>query len=126
MKKSKEITMKLQYYPSKVDKKNGIYMGGVVFPKFINELAIDVYDDYDFDIENEEFIKNGLLAIEISGTNRALKEFGKFLVNIAVFNTQDEDYHEHIDNIYDSDGKPFVNLTVKKQIKQVVRRNSEQ
>lgn len=119
MRKTKEITMKLQYYPSKVDKENGIYMGGVVCPKFINELTIDVYDDYDFDTGNDEFIKNGLISIEISGTNRALKEFGKFLVNMATFNTKDEDYHEHIDNIYDSDGKTLVNLTVKKQIKQI-------
>lgn len=125
MRKTKEITMKLQYYPSKVDRKNGIYMGGVASPKFLNELAIDVCDDYDYDIENDEFIKNGLLSIEISGTNRALKEFGKFLVNIATFNTKDEDYHEHIDNINDSDGKPYVNLTVKKQTRQIPERNTE-
>lgn len=36
-----------------------------------------------------------------------------FLVNIAAFNTKDEDYHEHIDNINDSDGKLYINLTVK-------------
>lgn len=114
MRKTKEVSMKLQYYPSKVDKEKGIYFGGVAAPRFISELTIDVNDDYDFDIDNEKFVKNGLFAIEISGTNRALKEFGKFLVNMAIFNTQDEDYHEHIDNIYDSDGKPLVNLTVKK------------
>lgn len=27
MRKTKEITMKLQYYPSKVDNENGIYRG---------------------------------------------------------------------------------------------------
>ena len=122
MRKTKEITLKLQYYPSKEDKENGIYMGGVAGPKFINELAIDVCDDYDYDMEKDEFIKNGLLSMEILGTNRALKELEKFLVNIASFNTKDEDYHEHIDNINDSEGNPYVNLTVRKQMPE---RNSE-
>ena len=114
MKKTKEILMKLQYYPSKFDKENDIYYGRVVDPKYVRELTFDVNDDYDFDIEKEEFSKNGLYSIQISGTKRALKEFGKFLVNMAEFKTEDEDYHEHIDQINDSEGNPLVNLTVRK------------
>ena len=114
MLKTREIVIKLQYNPSKFDKEKGISSGGVMTPKFTKELSIDAYDDYDFDLDSGEFIKNGLLALQISGTGRALKEFGKFLINIAEFKTKDEDYHEHLDNILDSEENPYVNLTVRK------------
>lgn len=115
-KKTKEIKLTLNYFKSNIDKENGIYYGGVVEPKYMNELTIDINDDYDFDIDKEEFCKNGLYSIEISGTKRALKELGKFLVNMAMFKTKDEDYHEHIDQLYNSIGEPIANITIKKII----------
>lgn len=112
---TKEITLKLNYYKSKVDKEAGVYLGGVVEPKHIDELEFNIEDDYEFDMESEEFKKNGMHALEISGSNRALKEFGKFLINIAMFKTEDEDYHEHLETIKNSDGQPTVNITVRKK-----------
>lgn len=50
-----------------------VYIGGVALPKYINKLSIDVCDGYDYDIDKDEFIANGLFSIKISGTNRALK-----------------------------------------------------
>ncbi len=112
---TREVTLKLNYYKSKADKEAGVYYGGVVEPKYINELAFDIGDDYEFDMESEEFKKNGKYALEISGSNRALKEFGKFLINIAMFKTEDEEYHEHLETIKNGDGQPSVNITVRKK-----------
>ena len=114
-KRTKEVTLKLNYYSSKVDKEAGIYLGGVVNPKHIDELEVNICDDYEFDTEKDEFIKNGMYALEISGTNRALKELGKFLINISMFKTQDEDYHEHLDTVKNNEGQPAVNITVRKK-----------
>ena len=49
-KQTKEIKIKLNYYKSKSDKENGVYFGGVVEPKYTNELKISIADDYKFDI----------------------------------------------------------------------------
>lgn len=114
-KETKEITLKLDYFKSKVDKENGVYYGGVVEPKYMHELTMDIEDDYDFDIETEEFKKNGMFSVEISGTRRALKEMGKFLINMAIFRTEDEDYHEHIDKLQDRSGNPIANITIRKK-----------
>jgi len=111
----KEVTLKLNYYKSEVDKKNGIYYGGVAEPRYINELSINIEDDYEFDIETEQFNKNGMFSVEISGTKRALKEMGKFLLNMALYKTEDEDYHEHIDQLKDSMGNPIANITIRKK-----------
>lgn len=114
-KETKEISLKITYFKSKVDKENGIYYGGVIEPKYIDELTVDIDDDYDFDIETEEFTKNGMFSVEISGTKRALKEMGKFLINIAMYKTEDEDYHEHIDQLKDSEGNPTANIIIRRQ-----------
>lgn len=113
--KTKEVVLKLRYTKSKVDKERGIFHGGVALPKYLREFFIDIVDDYDFDMETEEFNKNGMYAIEISGTKRALKEIGKFFVNIAMFQTKDEDYHEHIDQLCNSDGNPIANIIIRKK-----------
>ena len=115
-KETKEITLKLKYFKSQVDKENGVFYGGVAEPKYADELTVDISDDYDFDIDAGEFNKNGMFSVEISGTKRALKEMGKFLINAALYKTDDEDYHEHIDRLRDSDGNPKVNLIVKRKI----------
>lgn len=114
-KETKEITLKLNYFRSKADKEKGVFYGGVTEPKYTDELTIDINDDYDFDIDTEEFNKNGMFSLEISGTKRALKEMGRFLINIALYETDDEDYHEHIDQLRDSEGNPKVNMVIKRR-----------
>ena len=116
-KETKEITLKLNYFKSKVDKENGTFIGGVAEPKYLEELSIDISDDYNFDIETEEFNKNGMYALEIVGSKRALKEFGKFLINMAMYKTNDEDYHEHIDDIHNSKGDSIANIAIRKNNK---------
>lgn len=113
-KKTKEIKLKLHYMKSKADKENGIYYGGVSSPKHTEELIVDINDDYNFNTETDEFIKNGMFSVEISGTKRALKELGKFLINMAMFETEDHAYHEHIDQLKNSSGEPTANLIVRK------------
>lgn len=115
--RTKEITLKLKYAKWKTIEEGKIYQGGVASPKYLDELIFDIDDDYSFNLDTEEFYKNGMFALEIIGTNRALKEFGKFLINFATLNADYEVYHEHIDQIQDRSGNPMVNLTVRKGIK---------
>lgn len=112
-KEVKEITLKLKYIKSKTDKEKGIYQGGVELPAYLDEISFDITDDYDFNTETEEFIKNGMFAVEIQGTKRALKEMGKFLINMAMYKTEDVNYHEHIDSVKNSEGNPAVNIIVR-------------
>lgn len=114
----KEITLKLRYTPSKIDKEKRLYIGGVEAPRYQKELSLSINDDYDFDMDAEEFVKNGKYAIELTGSGRALKELGKFLINISMLKTEDENYHEHIDDLKDEDGTPIANLIVRKSKKE--------
>lgn len=114
---SKEITVKLYYHKSKQDKEAGIYYGGVKEPLYLNELQIDIWNDESYDFEKDKFVPNGKIAMQLSGSNRALKQFGIYLINVAMYQTHDPDYHDHFDNLHTSDGKETVNLIVRKQPK---------
>ena len=41
------------------------YFGGVVEPKYTNELKISIADDYEFDMDSEDFKKNGMYALPV-------------------------------------------------------------
>lgn len=113
MKKIKEVKLNLEYIPSKIINEKKMYIGGVEEPKYLNELNLYIGNDYTFDMENEEFIENGKFAVELSGSKRALIEFGKYLINIGMFETEDEGYHEHLDDLLNENGEPIANLTVR-------------
>ena len=112
----KEVLLKLKYFQSKCDFENNYFVGGVEEPKYLNELSIDIYDDMDFDLDKEEFKKNGKFVLDLSGSNRSLYEFGKYLINIALYDTEDPDFHEHFDGLFDSQKSEKVNMIVRKQL----------
>ena len=112
----KEISLKLKYLQSSCDSEKKYFVGGVEEPKYLNELSIDIYDDMDFDMSKEEFKKNGKVVLELSGSNKSLYEFGKYLINVALYDTIDPDFHEHFDGLLDSQRRDRISLIVRKQL----------
>ena len=92
-------------------KKNGkVFYGGVKEPKYQKELIFDIEDDEDFDFQLDKWVKNGKRNLYITGSNRALKQLGVYLINLSMYKTTDPDYHDHIDDILDSQGKEKTNV----------------
>ncbi len=111
---TKKVTLELNYTKEVVNAKKNVYKGGVEHPQNINELCIDVFENYRFNHSTDEFEADNQYNIEIQGSNKALYELGKFLVNIALFETADSDFHVHIDGIANSEGEEKFNLKIRK------------
>lgn len=113
--KSKQITLDLNYIEEEVNEKKTVYKNGVENPKYTDELQIDIFNDFNFNDETEEFEENGKYNIEIGGSNRALFKLGKALVNISCYQTIDESFHIHIDRVTNSEGEEKFNLKICKK-----------
>jgi len=107
----KEVTLTLEYFQNKADKASGIYEGGIVDPN-IEGLIIDVTNGESFDFEADEFVSNGKYEIYLRGNREAIKELGRYLIALAEYDTEDPNYHDHFDNIRNSDGKESVDLVI--------------
>jgi hypothetical protein len=79
------------------DGAQGHFAGGVEEPQHLNELTIGVNDRELFDFEKDRFVPTGDLQVQISGSRRALYEFGRYLVALSKLETEDPDYHDHFD-----------------------------
>jgi|CZCB01.1.fsa_nt_gi hypothetical protein len=110
-----KIEIELNYFVGKQDTKNGIFVGGVKNPKYLDELEINIFEDEIFNEELDSFVKNGKIQVSLSGSSRSLEELGKYLIALSRYNTEDPDYHDHFDNIKNSEGSEMVNLIVKKR-----------
>lgn len=113
--KKKVIKLNLYYTDSKYDVDSGVAVGKVADPKYLKELILHVEEDYAFNMEDEIFEKTGRYVVEISGSNRALKQLGAYLINLATYKTKDPDYHDHFDGINGYDDKELTNLIIRKQ-----------
>jgi hypothetical protein len=82
---SYEETLEFSYYPWSFDEKKGIYYWWLKDISFCDELIIKTY------------IEDDRKQIHLSWSRRALKELGKYLINLSNFETPDPDYHDHID-----------------------------
>ena len=110
----KEITLSLEFYKGKQDREKGTFEGGVVAPKYLEELFVDVFASTTYDFESDEFVENGGIDVQLQGSNRAFRELGKYLVAITEYDTEDPSYHDHFDGIQNSDEEEKVNLTIYK------------
>lgn len=112
----KKLILDLEYEEEKINSKGNKYTGGVKKPNYIDELFIDVFENYVFNNAIDDFSPDGKYNIEIKGSERALFELGKYLINISQFITKDQDFHEHIDDICDNNGDIAFNLTIRKSV----------
>ena len=115
MKKKEKVEITLEYYPSDFDEKAGIYYGGVEEPRYIDELLFDICEDEEFDEEKDDFVKSGKFQLVISGRDKALEELGKYLIAFSRYKTKDPDFHDHFDDIKNSNNEDAVNLIVRKK-----------
>lgn len=109
---NREVTIKLKYFSGIDDPQKGIYEGGVCEPEHLDELIIDIENEEIFDMDSDSFIQSGNKNLHISGSRRALKEFGTYLIALSNYKTNDPDYHDHFDAVSNSNGKDLVNMIV--------------
>lgn len=110
----KEVSISLEFYHGKQDPENGIFEGGVKEPEKLDELTIDIREGETFDLENEQFTKTGKYEIQFQGSNKAYRELAKYLLAITEYQTEDPAYHDHFDDILNSEDQKFVDLVIYK------------
>ena len=111
---TKKVTLELNYTQEVVNAQKNIYKGGVEHPQNMDELCINVYENYRFNDLTDEFETDNQYNIEIQGSDKSLYELGKFLINVALYKTTDPDFHVHIDGITNSEGEEKFNLKIRK------------
>lgn len=110
----RKIDITLEYLDGKQDTEKKIFSGGVKKGDEINNLTIDVCEDEVYDEDIDDFIKSGKLQVIISGNDMCLEEFGKYLIALARYNTNDPHYHDHFDDIKTSEGRSIA-VIIRKQ-----------
>ena len=101
-KKTTRIDLMLKSFKSRACKKEKWIEEGIIEPKYMNELIIDVIAG-----TNNQ-------TVLISGTDRAIKEFGMYLVNFSLYTSLWDDFHEHFDGIRGYNYRKNVNIIVRK------------
>lgn len=110
----KEIQLTLEFLEGKQDVEKGTFNGGVREPKFLDELMIDVKEGERYDFDLDEDVPTGKYEIQLEGSARAFRELGKYLIAITEYQTQDPRYHDHFDDLLNSDAEEFVDLVIYK------------
>lgn len=103
----------MKFYETYAEEEKGIYYGGIVEPE-IDNLVIDVIDGERYDLEKDEFIKNGKQEIHIFGSKKAIRELGEYLIALTEYETSDPSYHDHFDDILNSHGEKKVDVIIYK------------
>ncbi|RPF54155.1 Imm32 family immunity protein [Aquisalibacillus elongatus] len=112
--RSKEVSLKLEFFEGKQDEEKGIFEGGVKDPECLDEIGIDVIEGETFDLEKDEFVSNGKFEVHLKGSDRAFRELGKYLIAMTYYETKDPNYHDHFDNLTTSSGDNHIDLIVYK------------
>ena len=96
---SKKQTITLKYFKGKNAASEGSFAGGVVDPKYLNEIQMWVERAESFDFNEDNFIPTGGMQVNLAGSRRALFELGKYLIAISRYQTADAGYHDHFEGI---------------------------
>ncbi|HAN09695.1 MAG TPA: hypothetical protein DCP90_03680 [Clostridiales bacterium] len=110
-----KVEIELKYLSGKQDIKKGIFAGGVQTPQYLDEIIIDISEAEKFDEVLEDFVENGNLKVDISGSSRALEELGIYLIALSKYKTFDPDYHDHFENFNNSNGEKVIEVSFRKQ-----------
>ena len=83
-------------------------------PKYTNEIAVDVFNETDsYDDKFNGFFRNGKFQVNIIASDRAMRELGKYLINVSMFKTKNKNYIGTIKNIA-SNGDSKISICVSK------------
>ena len=122
MRKRKEVeSIELVYFAGKSNPEKGHFAGGVEEPKHLDELAILIDQDEALDLNTDEMRLTGALQVELSGSRRALFEFGRYLIALSKYDTADPEYHDHFDQLQNVNGRPSTKLIVRLSAKSISR-----
>lgn len=104
----RKMTLTIEYEKAHSVPLQGMFYGGISLPRHIKELEVIVNAIQDYDLDEGSFKPTGAYEINISGTRRSLFEFGKCLINLSKFKTDDPGFHEHIEGFAsDPEGPPL-------------------
>lgn len=112
-KKTVEINLTLEYTSGKSDPAKGYFEEGVPSPGFLEELAVWVDEEEQFDFEEDHFKQTGRLQVFFAGSQRSFFELGKYFIAMSQFPAENPNYHDHLDGLLPvADEKP-VELIVR-------------
>jgi hypothetical protein len=106
----KNVTVEVAYFVGKEDPKRGIFRGGPQMSPFLNELIIDSSVDEVYDESSDTLKPSGKMQLNLYGTKRAYMALAQYLLSLCELETADPDYHDHWDDIRNSDGKESIHL----------------
>lgn len=108
---TKTIQVDITYFEGIQDEQNGIFEGGPADP-VLDDLFLDISEDEIFDFEQDTFVKNGQLKVQIAGSPATFAELGKYFLALAQYETKDPHYHVHFDDIPNFDGTMLSNVII--------------
>ena len=111
-KKSIELNLTLEYTYGKSDPAKGYFEEGVPAPGFLDELAVWVDEDEEFDFEEDSFKKTGRLQVFFAGSQRSFFELGRYFIAMSQFPAKNPSYHDHLDGLRPVDDREPVELIV--------------
>jgi hypothetical protein len=111
-KKKEKIEITLEYLEGNDKPQIGHFQSAVVHPKYLSELNIWVNEKMEFDENKDQFVKVSGYQINILGSRKAIKEFGKYLIALSKFETLDENYHDHFDELGKIDNEDSCEIIV--------------
>jgi len=96
--KSVPAELVLEYHMTDENPEIGSFGNCPVDPEFTGELEVGVYIDDDTVGAPKELIGKPL-QVRLSGTARALEEFGKYLIALARLETGNPTPHDHFEDV---------------------------
>ena len=107
---TKHLTLQLDYYLRGQESSDSPPDQWPVEPKHTDELRVDVYPDDDSP-SLPRALSSTRLQVHLTGSARALREIGKYLIAFADLETQGHNPHEHFEDVRNEDGQ-LVHLII--------------
>lgn len=112
-KKTVGLNLTLEYLSGESDPAKGYFEEGVPDPGFLDELAVWVEEEEQFDFAEDNFKKTGKLQVSFAGSERAFFELGKYFIAMSQFPAENPDYHDHLDGLLTVVDKKPVQIIVR-------------
>lgn len=113
MKRKIRLELELEYFSDKSDPATGYFEEGVPDPEFLDELAVWVDEEEQFDFEPDDFKKSGKLQVFFAGSRRSFFELGRYFLAMSKFQAENPNYHDHLDGLMAVDERKPVELIVR-------------
>jgi len=109
----KNVKLKLEYYNDQKDEKGNWHYGKVCPPKYTDEITIEYGFVETLDWSFDEPFVTGMIDVDLTASDRAMRELGKYLINVSMFKTKNKKYIGTIKNIA-SNGDSKISICVSK------------